>query len=141
VVDASSSSFVEVLVSSADMHLRLGVARVAELPTADDAVHGNAGSEPAASAGTGTGTSRSMIGGSGLTRRPTPNEPTPSEPTPSEHEPGYTFDCAYIELRGCARLGLLLRGTQLSLYCVRSGGEAWQLLATRGTVEEPDASP
>ena len=27
---------------------------------------------------------------------------------------GYTFDCAYIELRGCARLGLLLRGTQLS---------------------------
>ena len=27
---------------------------------------------------------------------------------------GYTFDCAYIELRGCARLGLLLRGAQLS---------------------------
>ena len=38
VVDTSSCSFVEVLVSSADMDLRLGVARVSELPSADDEV-------------------------------------------------------------------------------------------------------
>ena len=107
----------QVLVSSADMDLRLGVARVSELPSAsDDATAG--ASAPAARAaagpptverGTSTTTSTStstgrdnnlsdviaaLDGGGG---GPTPNDPGASA---GEHDAGYTFDCRYIALRG-----------------------------------------
>ena len=91
VVDTSSCSFVEVLVSSADMDLRLGVARVSELPSADDDI-----------IETAVGGVGGDVGGAG------------GAPDEAGAQAGYTFDCAYIELRGCARLGLLLRGAQLS---------------------------
>ena len=94
------------------------MARVSELPSADDGATGTSTPTPRAAAGPTVGRDNNLTdvipathgGGRG--------------PTPNEHEAGFTFDCAYIELRGCARLGLLLRGTQLSLYCVRSGDEA-----------------